>query len=136
MRQTVGHGEAISKPTPQGPEAPAQTDGHGPLLLPARGTLRAETGGGSAAEHAVLMANKCSAPKSQSVKAHTRARPLHRKKIAQKVRAGLPYVVRDSRTGRVVSRHRKYNAAAIEAKRRDRLSFRAGRGRPYEAGKA
>jgi hypothetical protein len=36
----------------------------------------------------------------------------------------------------VVSRHRTYSAAVRERTRLDRISFRAGRGRPYEAGKA
>jgi hypothetical protein len=82
------------------------------------------------------MANKCSPPKSQSVKTHTRARPIQRKRAAQKARAKLPYVVRDTRSGSVVSRHRTYNAAVRERTRRDRISFRSGRGRPFEAGKA
>ena len=81
------------------------------------------------------MASKCSPPKSQTVKAHTRGRPIHRKKRAQAARKRLPYVVRNE-SGQVVSYHRTYTAAIRQRARLDRKAFRAGRGRPYHAGKA
>ncbi len=82
------------------------------------------------------MASKCSPPKSQSVKKHLRARPIQRKKAAAKRRAALPYVVRNTRTGQIVTRHRTWSAAVRERGRLDLQSYRAGRGRPYSAGKA
>lgn len=81
------------------------------------------------------MAKKCSPPKSQGVKAHARGRPIQRKKIAQARRAKLPYAVVNSRTGQVVSRHRYLTTAIRERTRLDRISFRAGNGRPYDTRK-
>lgn len=79
---------------------------------------------------------KCSPPKSRSVKAHTRGKPVQRKKAAQARRAALPYVVVNTRTGAAVSRHRTLTAAIREERRLDRISFRQGSGRPYDARKA
>ena len=78
---------------------------------------------------------RCSPPKGQSVKSHTRSKPRSLKRAAAKRTAKLPWAVRDSRTGNVVSRHKTMTAAARERTRRDRMSFRAGRGRPFQVGK-
>ena len=73
----------------------------------------------------------CSAPRSVTVKGYWRTKP---RKKPQARPAG--FVVKNTRTGAVVSRHRTLTAAIREEKRLDRISFRAGRGRPYDAQKA
>ena len=78
----------------------------------------------------------CSPPKARGIKPHTRSKPRQFKRAAAKRRAALGYVVRNTRTGQVVSRHRTLTAAARERARLDRISFRAGKGRPYSTGKA
>jgi hypothetical protein len=78
----------------------------------------------------------CRAPKAQGVKSHTRSKPRAIKAAATKRRAKLGFVVRNSRTGKVVSRHRTLTAAIREERRLDLISFRAGKGRPYSSGKA
>jgi hypothetical protein len=79
---------------------------------------------------------KCSPPKGQAVKAHTRSNPRALKRAAAKRRASLPYAVRNTRTGQIVSRHRTLTAAIRQERRLDLQSFRRGNGRPYDAGKA
>ena len=74
----------------------------------------------------------CTPPKGQSVKAHTRSKP-RRKPTAKKQ---LPFVVKNTRTGTIVSRHRTLTAAIRQERRLDLASFRRGNGRPYSAGKA
>lgn len=73
----------------------------------------------------------CSPPKSVSVRDYFRTKPRSAKRKAQ-----LAYVVRNTRTGTIVSRHRTWGAATREARRRDLQSYRKGQGRPFEAGKA
>lgn len=73
----------------------------------------------------------CSPPKSQSVKSYTRSKP--RKKAKSKP---LPYVVRNTRKGAIVSRHRTLTAAIRAERRADLASYRRGQGRPYSAEKA
>lgn len=65
-------------------------------------------------------------------------RQVRKKRKAKRTsRAGaLPYVVRDERNGRVVSRHRTYTAAIKARARYDRASYRRGQGRPYSAERA
>lgn len=82
------------------------------------------------------MAGRCSPPRSVEVKPYDRKAPRQLKRAAAKRSAALGYVVRDSRNGRVMSRHRTWGAAVRARARYDRASARAGRGRPYEAGKA
>ena len=79
---------------------------------------------------------RCAAPKSVTVKGYWRAKPRGLKRAAAKRTAALPYVVRNSKTGTVVSRHRTYTAAINARRRADLASYRRGQGRPYEAGRA
>jgi len=81
------------------------------------------------------MARKCSPPKSQGVKAHTRSKP--RRKARRGPKAGETYyVVRNERTGATSgTKHRSYVAAINARKRLDLVSFRAGRGRPWNVEK-
>jgi hypothetical protein len=79
---------------------------------------------------------RCSAPKSVTVKGYWRSKPRQLKKAAAKRQAAMPYVVRNSRTGTVVSRHRSLTAAISASRRLDLASYRAGKGRPYEAERA
>jgi hypothetical protein len=79
---------------------------------------------------------RCSPPKGQSVKAHTRSKSRKSAKATARARtAKLPYVVVNSRTGAVVSRHRTLTAAIREERRLDLISYRKGNGRPYDARK-
>lgn len=77
------------------------------------------------------MAASCSPPKSQGVRSYTRSKPRRKPKPT-----AAKFVVVNSNTGAVVSRHRKYTAAIRERKRLDLISFRRGNGRPYETRKA
>jgi hypothetical protein len=85
-------------------------------------------------------AKSCSPPKTVQVKGHWRQVRKTRKKSAAATSAAraakLPWIVVNTRTGAVVSRHRYFTAAIREEKRLDRISFRQGKGRPYDARKA
>jgi len=78
---------------------------------------------------------RCSPPKSVTVKGYWRSKPRQLKKAAAKRRAALSYVVRNSRTGAVVSRHRTLTGAIRERQRLDLISYRQGKGKPYETGR-
>jgi hypothetical protein len=77
----------------------------------------------------------CAPPKTVTVKGYWRTKPRGLKKAAAKRQAALSYVVRNARTGAIVSRHRTSTAAVRERKRLDLISYRQGKGRPYETGR-
>jgi len=77
---------------------------------------------------------RCSPPKTVTVKGYWRNAPKRRRKAAST--ASLPFVVKDSRNGAVISRHRTFTAAVRARKRADLASYRRGQGRPYETGRA
>jgi hypothetical protein len=79
-------------------------------------------------------ARSCRPPRTVSVRGHWRqVRKTRKKKRAPRP---LPYVVYDTRNGRVVSRHKSLTAAWKAERRYDRASYRRGQGRPYNTRKA
>lgn len=80
-----------------------------------------------------MAGDRCAPPKSQGVKSHYRRKGQKRRGRALTPRKGSSsvWVVKNDRTGRVLSRHRSLMAAGNAMKRANLRSFRAGRGRPY-----
>jgi hypothetical protein len=83
-----------------------------------------------------MAGQKCSPPKGQSVRAHTRSARRKKAKPAA-AKAGATYwVVRNERTGATTgTKHRSYSSAINARARKDRISFRAGGGRPWNVEK-
>ena len=73
----------------------------------------------------------CRPPRTVTVKGHWR----QVRKTRKKPRAVRPakWIVVNTRTGVTVSRHQTISAAVREEKRLDRISYRKGQGRPYDA---